>query len=104
MQEDIENTNPNQDEKPYNREQHMLELVGAIGCFIDDEGKRFKDDKDKRDFVLSVVVNLLGNLCIQYSGDSLEEKMDLSKSSVGNLTNWFKVFFLTYIESKKEIH
>ena len=91
-------------EKDKTKQEQVYEIICAVAEVIEMKAKEYcKYKNDQKNFVLAVATNLLGNLCMQWSDDSLQEKVLMSLSTIKNLSDWYKVALIDY-EQRKEMH
>ena len=85
-------------------ENNVVEIVGAICEYLDDESKKlYKNRGERRDFVLSIAINLLGNLSMHWCEDTLESKEWMTASTINKLKTWYEIVLRSY-QIKKESH
>jgi hypothetical protein len=84
--------------------EEMYKILPQMAQFLEHKAKEiYKYKPQQKEFVLSMALNLLGNLAMQWSDDSIEAKLNLSAVVVQNLVDWFGVGLKDY-KTKKEAH
>jgi hypothetical protein len=92
------------DEDRKKQAEEMFKILPHLGEFLEKKAKEiYKYKPEQKDFILSMALNLLGNLTMQWSDDSVEAKAHLSSVVVNNLIEWFGVSIKDY-RVKKEAH
>ncbi len=89
-----------------NKEQatEMMKILPEIAHYLETRAKEiYKYKPEQKEFVLSMALNLLGNLAMQWSDDSIEAKLHLGTVVVQNLVDWFGISIKDY-KIKKEAH
>lgn len=82
----------------------MHELVVCIAEVIETKAKEVcKYKNERKNFILATATNLLGNLTMHWSDDSIQAKVVTSTCVIENLMQWFKISFIDYGQ-KKDMH
>ncbi len=85
---------------------HANIIIPIIAKYIEERANEFYTNKEeKRDFVLTIAVNLLGNLAMQWSENTVESKLLTSTCTIENLMSWYGVAIKDFAEQmNREYH
>ena len=82
-------------EEDKTKQKQMYEVVCAVAEVIEMKAKEHcKYKNEQKDFVLAVATNLLGNLAMHWSDDSIQAKVLMSTCTINNLMDWYKIAFI----------
>lgn len=84
-------------------QQRMRDLLPKLKGYIVAVANECSTEKENIDFVLSVAVNLVGNLTWQASGDSVERLQKLANVTLNNLIAWYAQT-IEYQKNRNEAH
>lgn len=90
-------------EEDRKKQKQMEEVIEIVAGLIEAKAKEYCKPANQKSFVLAVATNLLGNLAMHWSDNSLESMLATSACTVENLMKWYKIVFSEY-KQKKEIH
>ena len=92
----------NEDDKETQKKIH--EVIVYVAQVIESKAKEHcKYKNDQKNFVLAAATNLLGNLAMHWSDDSIQAKVVTSTCTIENLMNWYKIAFIEYGQ-RKDMH